>query len=216
MISLLLVVFILQVVIYLINTIGANTVNELAWLIYSKLPTSTAHAAQQNAKLKGEVVRLKKEMNGVSAQDNFSKWAKLRRQHDKALSDFEKSDSSIRAFKTKFDTAVKTFRWVSTSGLRFFLQFWYSKQPLFWIPQGWLPYYVEWLLSFPRAPLGSISIQIWGMACVSIVTMSGEALKAIYVLATEQAADQKNTSKGRPQAVPMQTSRPGPKGEKEL
>jgi hypothetical protein len=40
-------------------------------------------------RMKREVVRLKRELNGVSAQDDFAKWAKLRRQHDKAVVEFE-------------------------------------------------------------------------------------------------------------------------------
>ena len=41
-------------------------------------------------RMKREVLRLKRELNGVSAQDNFAKWAKLQRQYDKAVAEFEK------------------------------------------------------------------------------------------------------------------------------
>jgi hypothetical protein len=40
------------------------------------------------------VVRIKREMNAVSAQDEFARWAKLRRTHDKAVADYEKSSTS--------------------------------------------------------------------------------------------------------------------------
>jgi tail-anchored protein insertion receptor len=88
---------------------------------------------------------------------------------------------------------------VGTTGLRFFIQFWYAKVPLFWIPEGWLPRYVEWILAFPRAPTGSISVQIWQIACASVIELVRQAVKAVYVLATKTAADQKNAA---PQAVP--------------
>jgi hypothetical protein len=39
-------------------------------------------------------VRIKREMNAVSAQDEFARWAKLRRTHDKAVADYEKSSTS--------------------------------------------------------------------------------------------------------------------------
>jgi hypothetical protein len=55
---------------------------------------------------------------------------------------------------------------------------------MFWIPQGWVPYYAEWLLSFPRAPLGSISIQAWSLACASIILLVSDALVAAIALAT--------------------------------
>jgi hypothetical protein len=36
------------------------------------------------------VVRLKREMAAISAQDDFARWAKLRRQHDKTLEEHDK------------------------------------------------------------------------------------------------------------------------------
>lgn len=35
------------------------------------------------------------EMNGTSSQDEFARWAKLRRQHDKLLEQVEKSSMCI-------------------------------------------------------------------------------------------------------------------------
>lgn len=84
-------------------------------------------------------------------------------------------------------------RWLSTNGLRYLLQFWFSKHALFWLPQGWVPSYVEWFLAFPRAPTGSISIQVWGIACASFTAMASEAIVALYTLMkqTPQAGKQK-------------------------
>ena len=49
-----------------------------------------------------------------------------------------------------------------------------------------MPGYVEWLLAFPRAPTGSVSIQIWGIACATIVQLVGAAVVAGLVLIREQ------------------------------
>lgn len=57
---------------------------------------------------------------------------------------------------------------------------------MFWIPSGWVPYYVEWILSFPRAPVGSVSINIWGIACASMLALVSEAVTASYVLVTKK------------------------------
>lgn len=57
---------------------------------------------------------------------------------------------------------------------------------MFWIPHGWVPYYVEWILSFPRAPLGSVSVNVWGIACASMIALVAEVLKAVYVLVTRK------------------------------
>ncbi|KAI9671763.1 MAG: hypothetical protein M1831_003291 [Alyxoria varia] len=101
--SLLLVVFVLQLAIHILNSVGATAVNELAWILYNKLPTPTSFAARTASSLRKEVLRLKQELNGVSAQDEFSKWAKLRRQHDKATADYEK------CYKMRFTEFISTF-----------------------------------------------------------------------------------------------------------
>lgn len=89
---------------------------------------------------------------------------------------------SLKSFRANFDRIASTLRWLGTSGVRFILQFWFSKQALFWIPQGWAPYYVEWLLSFPRAPLGSVSVNMWWIACASVIKMASEGIVALWTL----------------------------------
>ena len=59
------------------------------WTLYNRLPTPTSTSGQETKKLKLEVLRLKRDMNATSAQDDFAKWAKLRRQHDKAVAEYE-------------------------------------------------------------------------------------------------------------------------------
>lgn len=44
--------------------------------------------------MRREVVRLNREMKNTSAQDEFSKWAKLRRQHDKMKEQYEERCTS--------------------------------------------------------------------------------------------------------------------------
>jgi tail-anchored protein insertion receptor len=69
---------------------------------------------------------------------------------------------------------------------------------MFWIPAGWVPYYVEWVLSFPRAPMGSVSINVWGIACASMIALVAEAVTAVYVLVTHKAPP--SAAKGEPMA----------------
>jgi hypothetical protein len=96
------------------------------------------------------------------------------------------TDGSLRTHQTTFTSAVSTLRWLGTQGLRFVLQFWFAKSPMFYMPAGWVPYYVEWILSFPRAPLGSVSINVWGIACASIIALAAEGLAAVWVLVTHK------------------------------
>ena len=79
------------------------------------------------------------------------------------------TDKSLKSQKTSFDWSVKIARWLSTYGLKIILQIRYSKTPVFALPADWFPYYVEWILSLPRAPLGSVSIHIWGNVCATTV-----------------------------------------------
>lgn len=53
----------------------------------------TSTAARQR-KLKSEILLNKKELLQTSAQDQFAKWAKLRRSVDKGLADLEKLSKS--------------------------------------------------------------------------------------------------------------------------
>lgn len=52
-----------------------------------------------------------------------------------------------------------------------------------------MPWYVEWLLAFPRAPMGGVSIQIWGIACASVVGLISEAVIAAYALVGKQGTE---------------------------
>ncbi|KAI9643374.1 GET complex subunit get1 [Ciborinia camelliae] len=180
--SLLFTCFIVQLLIHLVNTFGAATINNLLWNLYNMLPTPTSQSAGEQKKLKREFMKVRHEMNSTSSQDEFAKWAKLRRQHDKLYDQLEKSKSSLDSTKSTFDSSVSTLRWLGTNGLRMLLQFWFSKQAMFWLPKGWFPYYAEWLLSFPRAPLGSISIQAWTLACAAVILLVSDALVAVIAL----------------------------------
>jgi hypothetical protein len=64
-----------------------------------------------------------------------------------------------------------------------------------------VPWYGEWILSFPKAPRGSVSIMIWQYACSAVIGMVFEAvgaLFALYVISTSKKA-----SKTRKTEVPV-------------
>ena len=42
------------------------------------------------------MIRLKREMNATSSQDEFAKWAKLRRSHDKVAAQYEEKSKQSR------------------------------------------------------------------------------------------------------------------------
>lgn len=85
-----------------------------------------------------------------------------------------------------------------------------------------MPYYVEWMLSFPRAPLGSVSINVWGVACASMIVLVSEGLAASWVLVTHKptpVAAEKQREKEAAMAFessPRPSEKAGFGGKKEL
>lgn len=181
--SLLLVVLLVEVAVLLVNTIGAAAINNMLWNLYLTLPTQVSKQAAEKNKFQKEYLAIRRDLNATSSQDHFAKWAKLRRQHDKQLEQLEKMKASHEASKAKFDRTAGIIRWSATSGVKFLLPWIYGKEPMFWLPNGWFPYYVEWILSFPRAPLGSVSIVSWQAACAAAVLFFSDAIKAILASA---------------------------------
>jgi hypothetical protein len=50
---------------------------------------------------------------------------------------------------------------------------------------------MEWLVAFPRAPWGTVSIQVWGTACITVITLVEEALTAGVTWVGEQQMEKK-------------------------
>ncbi|RHZ48544.1 guided entry of tail-anchored proteins factor 1 [Aspergillus thermomutatus] len=197
MLSLILTIFFVHVAIYLVNTVGATTIDTLLWILYLKLPTSTSKNAREQSRLKREVVQLKRDMNNTSSQDEFAKWAKLRRKHDKIMDEYETMNKKLTAQKTSFDWSVKIARWLSTNGLKMFLQFYYSKTPVFALPAGWFPSYVEWVLSFPRAPRGSVSVQVWNSVCATAIAVMAEIVTSMLLQMRSRTASPASAAKAQ-------------------
>ena len=125
---------------------------------------------------------------------------------------------SIQSFKSSFDSSITVARWLGTNGLRLVLQFWYAKIPMFWFPKGWVPWYIEWLLAFPRAPTGSVSIQVWGTACAMAIKLVASAVEAGVVLIFKQGKQGKEVKQKEPMKMGGRTGAAagggGRKGEK--
>ncbi|KAF5532302.1 GET1 [Fusarium mexicanum] len=179
MASLMLSIFVVEVVVNLVNTIGAAAINNLLWTIINFLPISTAKAAGEQRKLQADYLKVRRDLNSTSSQDNFAKWAKLRRQHDKLLEQLEKTKKTNEAARSNFDKILTVLRVVVTRAPQYFLPFWYATEPMFWLPYGWFPYWAEWILSFPRAPIGSVSIASWQLACTGVIALFSDLIVGI-------------------------------------
>lgn len=111
------IVFLVEAAVKLINAIGATKINDLVrpvqlvssfirflvltafffllqlWTLINYLPVPTSKAAAEQRKLQAEYLAARREMNATSSQDEFAKWAKLRRKHDKQLEQLEASST---------------------------------------------------------------------------------------------------------------------------
>lgn len=81
---------------------------------------------------------------------------------------------------------------------------------MFWIPKGWVPNYAAFLLAFPRAPRGSVSVQVWGIACATVVQIVFAAGAAGWVLLRREEVMGKQ---GRGEGMAMGVGGGGGKGE---
>ncbi|KIP11572.1 hypothetical protein PHLGIDRAFT_99361 [Phlebiopsis gigantea 11061_1 CR5-6] len=169
-------IFFLVFLTELVSWIGKSVLLELAYAAYLRLFYS-AKLSQQK-KLKNDVLTHKKEMLQTSAQDQFAKWAKLRRSVDKGLSDLEKLNGELSSTKSSFSLKFSTIIWSLTTGLQFAVGWWYGKTAVFYLPLGWFGP-LTWWLSFPFAPRGSVSCGVWQFACRRVIRIGERVVKDI-------------------------------------
>ncbi|EQK99460.1 CHD5 domain protein [Ophiocordyceps sinensis CO18] len=220
MANLLFVIFAVELVAHVINAIGAARINSLLWTLINYLPVPTSKAAAQQRKLQAEYLQARRDLNATSSQDEFAKWAKRRRQHDKLLEQLDAAKKGMEASKSKFDNSLTVIRLLLTKGPQYFLPFWYGKEPMFWLPYGWFPYYAEWIISFPSAPMGSVSAPSWQLACSGFISLVSEIV--VFVGRGPLQGTKTDEMKGKPErtgskmAVPATQATEGGKEKKEL
>ncbi len=67
------------------------------WRLYLALPTPLTREFADQRKKQKDYLAVRHELNATSSQDEFAKWAKLRRQHDKLLDELEKKSRATKA-----------------------------------------------------------------------------------------------------------------------
>ena len=65
-------------------------------------------------------------------------------------------DSQISSAKSGFAMKFNTLLWILTTGLQFVVGWWYRRQAVFYLPEGWFGP-LGWWLSLPFAPAGMCS-----------------------------------------------------------
>ncbi|KIJ68119.1 hypothetical protein HYDPIDRAFT_173783 [Hydnomerulius pinastri MD-312] len=191
--SLILTIFALVFVTELISWIGHSVLLELVWGLYCRVFMSAGYARQRQ--LKAELLTTKKELMQTSAQDQFAKWAKLRRSVDKGLAELEKLNGDLASTKSGFSMKFNSLIWILTNGSQFVIGWWYRKSAVFYLPPGWLGP-LTWTLALPFAPKGSVSVGVWQMACRRVIKVGERTVKNMLLTPAE------------PVAVPVETGSP--------
>jgi len=201
--SLILTIFALVLVTELISWIGKSVLLHLAWSPYQTI--FNRNAVNRQRQLKSEILLKKAELLQTSAQDQFAKWAKLRRSVDKGLADLEKLNAELNASKTSFSLKFNTTLWLMTTGLQFAIGWWYSRAAVFYLPAAWFGP-LTWWLSFPFAPAGSVSCGVWQMACRRVIKIGERAVKELI-----DSSDSEPAAADKVDSTPSDSDTKGPK-----
>ncbi|KIK98468.1 hypothetical protein PAXRUDRAFT_134120 [Paxillus rubicundulus Ve08.2h10] len=191
--SLILTIFALVFITELISWIGRSVLLELAWGIYCRVFMSASYTRQRQ--LKAELLTTKKELMQTSAQDQFAKWAKLRRSVDKGLAELEKLNGEIASAKSAFSMKFSSVIWILTTGLQFAIGWWYRKSAVFYLPPNWLGP-LAWTLALPFAPKGSVSVGVWQMACRRVIKVGERTVKNVMSGPSDPVETGVNSSSG--------------------
>ncbi|CDH48824.1 get1_copc7 ame: full protein get1 ame: fullguided entry of tail-anchored proteins 1 [Lichtheimia corymbifera JMRC:FSU:9682] len=162
-------IFLYALITETILILGYSYVTRRAYQWYINFTKDKRVAKQQ--KLKRDLLVLKNELSQTSSQDEFAKWAKMRRKLDKGMADLEKLTSDINFNKASFELRAKSVLWFLVHGTRTIIVMWFARQATFYLPKGWFGP-AEWFLWMPLAPKGAVSVAIWMSACRQVIKQS--------------------------------------------
>ncbi|ETW80667.1 hypothetical protein HETIRDRAFT_418651 [Heterobasidion irregulare TC 32-1] len=191
--SLILTIFALVFITELVSWVGQSVLLSFAWAAYQRIFNPSAVARQRQ--LKADILAKKAELLQTSAQDQFARWAKLRRSVDKGLAELEKLNGDLNSSKSAFAVKFNSVVWILTTGLQFVVGWWYRKSAVFYLPPTWMGP-VTWWLSFPFAPAGSVSCGVWQMACRRVVKIGERAAVEFVGFSAEPVSTDAATGMG--------------------
>lgn len=64
------------------------------WYLFNLLPSDMSSKITEQQRLQAEYLKCRADLHATSSQDEFAKWAKLRRHHDKMLAELETKSMS--------------------------------------------------------------------------------------------------------------------------
>ncbi|KAF8331908.1 WRB/Get1 family [Cantharellus anzutake] len=179
--SLLITIFLLVLFTEIVGWIGKPLLLGIVSAIYAR--TINAGATRRLQDLKKSILEDQKQLAQTSSQDEFAKWARLKRKVDKGLSDLEKLNSEQNVKQTALSLKSNVVLWVLTSGLQLAITWWYRREAVFYLPRGWFTP-IEWWLALPFAPKGSVSCGAWQMVCRRSIKLFGRVFGDLVQLSS--------------------------------
>ena len=76
-----------------------------------------------------------------------------------------------------------------TTGLQFFIGWWFRKAAVFYLPPGWFGP-LTWWLALPFAPAGSVSCGVWQMACRRVIKVGERVVKDVMSPSTSTSTSE--------------------------
>lgn len=169
--TLLLVTLVVLILKQIVSYVGKSTLQDFVWASYLKIGSkfNLNKSFDQWTAKKQELNEINKQKRLISAQDQYAKWTKLNRQADKLVAEIKTIEELINTNKDKINWYVSKLTLVLLTIPMYFIKFWYRKQVLFYLPKGVLPYPIEWVLSIPFFPLGTVGLTVWTFAVNTVI-----------------------------------------------
>jgi len=143
----------------LLSLVGhAAITSTLYTLVFTYLLPNEQHKTLRN--LKKDIVAGRSELSNTSAQDDFAKWAKIRRRVDKQVGELEALNNALAAHKGQYARYAKILMFILTSGLQWTFTTRHSKAAIVYLPADWFGP-MTWFLGLPFAPKGALSCGVY-------------------------------------------------------
>lgn len=117
------------------------------------------------------IKELQEKLKNTSAQDEFAKWAKLKRNFDKKIVELQ----LLRKNQSNYIFLIQSILWSLQIGLLVY----YMYEPMFYVPLEWFGPLTNWL-KFPFAPNGSCGIFYWWCAIKSVLYQSTNLYNSLF------------------------------------
>ncbi|KAK9896890.1 hypothetical protein P389DRAFT_168606 [Cystobasidium minutum MCA 4210] len=161
-----------------IALIGQAAISSFLYtLIFTYILPSDVHKKQKA--LKKDIVDGRRELQSISAQDEFSRWAKVRRRVDKQVNELEALNTSLTSHRGSFNTVIKVLLFILTTGLQWSFSARYSRDAVVYLPKDWFGP-LTWFLGLPFAPAGALSCGIYIMLIKRVIGILTRITTDIY------------------------------------